>query len=164
VTKPRSLPPTDDTSATGAMHLPDTLRLSAQGVAKVLGDLETRVLRSVWALGAPATAKAVHADVARSHDVQLHTVITVLNKLVDKGVLLREKIDAVFHYSSTVSEADFLARMSRRAVEGVLSLGPDLVATSFVDVLAEHDPERLEALSQLIQQRLREQHDASIGK
>ena len=73
----------------GAPRLQDTVRLSADGLAKVLGDLEARVLRVVWALGKPATARAVHERVVEEHEVALLTVITVLNKLVTKGLLAR---------------------------------------------------------------------------
>jgi predicted transcriptional regulator len=139
------------------LRLHDTLRLSAQGIAKVLGDLEARVMHAIWALGRPATARAVHEAVARDHAVALHTVITVLNRLVGKGLLLREKQEEILHFDACVSEAEFRQRMSRRAVEGILSLGPDAVAASFVDVLAERDPEQLTELLALIQRRMREE-------
>ena len=45
---------------------------------------------------------------------------------------------------------------SRRGVEGGLAFHPDAVAASFVDVLAERDPERLAELARLIDRRLRE--------
>jgi predicted transcriptional regulator len=130
--------------------------LSAEGLAKVLGDLEARVMRAVWDLGRPAPAREVHSRVARSHDVAPLTVITVLNKLVDKGLLMRAKRDDLFHYEARWSEQDFMSHASRRVVEGVLSLGPDVVAASFVDVLAEQDPEQLAELGRLIRRRLRE--------
>ena len=144
------------------LKLHDTLRLSANGLGKVLGDLEVRVLRAVWKLGRPATARNVHVRVAATHDVQLLTVITVLNKLVDKGLLARAKQDDVFHYEALWSEAEFTAHASRRVVEGVLSFGPGVVAASLVDVLAERDPDELADLARLIRERMKE--DARGGK
>ena len=141
----------------GVPRLQDTVRLSADGLAKVLGDLEARVMRTVWKVGRPLPARDLHARIARSHDVAPLTVITVLNRLVDKGMLHREKRDDIFHYESRWSEDEFMAHASRRVVEGVLSFGPDVVAASFVDVLAEQDPERLAELARLIRRRLREQ-------
>lgn len=138
------------------LRLQDTLRLSASGLGKVLGDLEVRVLRAVWKLGRPSTARQVHVRVASTHDVQLLTVITVLNKLVDKGILARAKQDDVFHYEALWSEDEFTAHASRRVVEGVLSFGPGLVAASLVDVLAERDPEQLADLARLIRERMTE--------
>ena len=139
-----------------APRLQNTVRLSAEGLAKVLGDLEARVMRAVWDLGRPATARQVHERVRRRHDVALLTVVTVLNKLVAKGLLARRKRDDLLHYEARWSEEEFMAHASRRVVEGVLSFGPD-VATSFVDVLAERDPDQLAELARLIRRRLKEQ-------
>ena len=140
---------------TATLRLQDTVRLSADGLAKVLGDLEARILRAVWAIGRPVTARDVHTRVARAHDVLPVTTITVLNKLVSKRVLARARRDDVFHYSARLDEPAFMAQVSRRVVEGVLSFGPDAVAASFVDVLFEHDPRQLEELGRLIRRRLR---------
>lgn len=139
------------------MRFHDTVRLSADGIAKVLGDLEARVLQTIWQLNAPATARTVHEAVAEAHDIAPLTTTTVLNKLVAKRILLRRKIDDLFHYEPTMPEEAFRASVSRRVVEGILSFGPEAVAASFVDVLAERDPAQLEELARLIQCRLREQ-------
>lgn len=136
------------------LRIQDTVRLSAEGLAKVLGDLEARVMRTVWQLGRPATARTVHERVLPDHAVAIHTVITILNKLVDKGLLHREKRDDLFHYEATLTEVEFHTQASRRVVEGILSLGPAAVSASFVDVLADRDPEQLAELARLIQRRL----------
>lgn len=142
------------------LRLHDTVRLSADGFAKVLGDLEARVLDVVWRLGRPSPARAVHDAVAREHDVSPLTVITVLNKLVDKGLLARAKQLEIYHYRARLSREEFMSATSRRLVEGILSLGPDAVAASLVDVLAERDPERLAELRRLIERRLETEGDA----
>jgi predicted transcriptional regulator len=134
--------------------------LSADGLAKVLGDLEARVMRAVWEIGRPASARAVHARVAREHKVEPLTVITVLNKLVAKGLLLREKREDLLHYEARFTEEEFVARASRRVVEGILSLGPEAVAASLVDVLAERDREQLAELGRLVRRRLKAQEDS----
>lgn len=138
-------------------RLQQTVRLEADGLAKVLGDLEARVMRAIWDIGRPAPAKRVHARVARRHDVQLLTVITVLNKLVDKGLLSRSKQEDLYHYEPKWSEEEFRAHASRRVVEGILSFGPEVIAASFVQVLAERNPEQLAELSRLVRQRMRAQ-------
>ena len=140
-----------------APRLHDTVRLSAEGIAKVLGDLEARVLETVWALGQPVPARAVYEEVAKEHPVAPLTVITVLNKLVAKGVLIRKPKGGLLHYSAVLDEGRFRELVSRRVVEGILSFSPDAVAASLVDVLAEQDPERLAELGRLVRRRLREQ-------
>jgi predicted transcriptional regulator len=143
-------------------RLQDTVRLSAAGLAKVLGDLEARVMNVIWALERPASARAVHERIVEEHPVALHTVITVLNKLVGKGLLRREKDSEIFHYSAAIGERAFLEQASRRVVEGILSLGPDAVAASFVDVLAERDPERLAELAERIRLRMEQDNHGDV--
>lgn len=135
------------------------MRLSSEGLAKVLGDLEARVLRAVWQIGMPATARSVHTAVVKRHRVELLTVITVLNKLVTKGVLRRAKRDDLFHYEARFSEEEFITLASRRVIEGILNLGPRAVSASLVDVLAEKNPEQLAELGRLIRRKLRSQEE-----
>ena len=139
--------------------LQDTVRLSAEGLAKVLGDLEARILRVVWVMGCPATAREIHAKVVRAHAVSPLTTITVLNRLVAKRVLARTHQDDRYHYAARLDEGQFMAHASRRVVEGILSFGPDAVAASFVDVLAEQDPAQLEDLARLVRRKLRERDE-----
>lgn len=140
--------------------LQDTVRLSAEGLAKVLGDLEARILHIVWDIGRPATARVIHEHVARSHPVSPLTTITVLNRLVSKRILERTRTDDLYHYAARLDEAAFMAHASRRVVEGILSFGPDAVAASLVDVLAEQDPAQLEDLARLVRRKLRERDGA----
>ena len=144
MSKPKNLP-----------RIQDNFRLGSKGLAKVLGDLEARVMRAVWDLGAPSPARAVHDRVAESHDVAPETVITVLNKLVSKGLLRRFKRGDRLHYEARWSEAEFLKHASRQVVAQVLAFEPDVVAASFVDIMAERDPARLAELARAIRRRLK---------
>jgi predicted transcriptional regulator len=159
VSKPR-VP--EGARADAAPQLHDTVRLSADGLAKVLGDLEARVLQAVWRCGAPVPARAVYERVMAEHACSPLTVITVLNRLVEKRILVREKRGDLLHYSARMTEAEFVAHASRRVVEGILSFRPDAVAASMVDVLAERDPAQLAELARLIRRRMRER-DAPDG-
>lgn len=142
-----------------APRLQDTVRLSAEGLAKVLGDLESRILRIVWTIGRAATAREIHAIVVQAHAVSPLTTITVLNRLVAKRVLARTRQHDHYHYAARLDEAEFMVHASRRVVEGILSFGPDAVAASFVDVLAEQDPAQLEDLARLVRRKLRERDE-----
>lgn len=116
-------------------------------------------MRAVWRISTPAPARLVYDEVIREHSVALLTVVTVLNKLAFKGLLERRRKGDLFHYEARLSEQEFLARISRRAVEGILSLAPQAVAASFVDVMAERDPSQLAELERLIRSRLKAQRD-----
>jgi predicted transcriptional regulator len=123
----------------------------------VLGDLEARIMRVVWRMTQPSTARTIHERVIAEHDVALLTVVTVLNKLVAKALLSRAKQDDIYHYEARLTEDEFRAVASERVVRGIMSLGPRAVAASLVDALAQHNPQQLTELSRLIKRRLKEQ-------
>ena len=150
--------------ATPAPQLQDTVRLSAEGLAKVLGDLEARVLRTVWSFDRPTPARVIHDRLVEEHQVSPLTTITVLNKLVAKGILARTSWDDLLHFSALLREEQFMKVASRRVVEGILSLQPDAVTASFVDVLAERNSDELEELARLVRQRMRERAAERRGK
>ncbi|MEO5511494.1 MAG: BlaI/MecI/CopY family transcriptional regulator [Longimicrobiales bacterium] len=136
----------------------DTLRLSGKGAGMLLGDLEHALMEAAWRMDRPATAREIHTKVAKTRDIELITAVTVLNRLVEpKRVLRRRKIDDVFHYSAVLSRAEFLERGSRHVLTRVLALGTEAVTASFVDVLAERDPDQLAELGRLVRRKLREQ-------
>lgn len=137
----------------------NAIRLTADGVSVVLGDLEARIMQALWSLHRPVPARTVHEHVARDHRVELLTVVTVLNKLVTKSLVLRTRRDRLLHYVPLYSRDEFMEHASRRVVEGILSLGPAAVSASLVDVLAKRDPEQLAELGRLVRRRLREQEE-----
>ena len=106
--------------------------------------------------GRAAFDREIHSRVVRQHKVELLTVITVLNKLVTKGILTRAKKDDILHYQGRLGEKDFMASASRRVVEGILALGHQAVSSSLVDALAERDREQLAELGRLVRRKLAE--------
>lgn len=135
----------------------NAIRLSADGLGIVLGDLEARIMQALWSLNRPVPARTVHERIALEHRVELLTVVTVLNKLVSKSLLVRSRRERLLHYVPLYSRDEFMEHASRRVVEGILSLGPAAVSASLVDVLAKRNPEQLAELGRLVRRRLREQ-------
>lgn len=142
------------------VRLQDTVRLTAAGAGMLLGDLEHRILEAAWLLNRPVSARELHDKVAKTHDVVYITSVTVANRLVEKGILHREKRDDIFHYTATMTRDEFSARASRHVVQRIVDLGSMAVSASLVDVLAERDPEQLAELGRLVRRKLKEQADA----
>lgn len=133
------------------------MKLSGSGVSIVLGELESRLMRLCWDAEGPLTAREVHDLLREDHPISPLTSTTVLNRLVRKGLLSRGRVGGRLHFSARVEESQFVSQASRRAVEGILSLGTEAVTASIVDVLAERDPAQLAELARLIRRKLREQ-------
>lgn len=142
------------------VRLQDTVRLSAAGAGMLLGNLEHRILEAAWSLNRPVTARELHDKVAKTHNVVYITSVTVANRLVDKGILRREKHDDIYHYSATLTREEFSVRASRHVVQRIVGLGSTAVSASLVDVLAERDPEQLAELGRLVRRKLKERSDS----
>lgn len=147
--KPRNLPHTEP-------RLSETVKLSGNGVGIVLGELESHLMRICWDAERPLTAREIHERLHEKHPVSLLTSTTVLNRLVGKGLLTRAWHDERLHFSPGLDETSFVSQSSRRAIEGILSLGTEAVTASIVEVLAERDPAQLEELARLIRRKLEE--------
>ncbi len=141
------------------VRLQDTVRLTAAGAGMLLGDLEHRILEAAWVLNRPVSARELHDKVAKTHDVVYITSVTVANRLVEKGILRREKRDDIYHYSATLTREEFSERASRHVVQRIVDLGSTAVSASLVDVLAERDPEQLAELGRLVRRKLKERGD-----
>ena len=132
-----------------------TFRASRTGIAQVLGDLEAEIMETLWRLAEPATV----SDVQRAMSGEpraYHTVTTVMVRLCEKGLLRRRRREGVWHYSPTLSEAEFRAQVAREVVAGVFTLAPEAAVNSMVDVVEAADPAALDSLAALIERKRRE--------
>ena len=79
--------------------------LTTDHAAEPLGERETDLLQTLWALGRPATVTEVHGSLADAgHRVAYTTVQTMLNRLEKKGRVNRSKAGKAHLYSAAVSE------------------------------------------------------------
>ncbi|MFZ2488103.1 MAG: BlaI/MecI/CopY family transcriptional regulator, partial [Anaerolineae bacterium] len=91
------------------------------------------------------------------------TVMTVLNRLVDKEALTRERVSRAFIYRPRQSREVFLARVSRAIMGGLVRDFGSLAVAQFVETLDEIDPDQLAELERLVQERRRGQVETSYG-
>ena len=121
----------------------------------ILGDLEQRVIDAAWNLKRPSTARELHEVISRTHNIEYITTVTVANRLVEKGLMRREKTEQLFHYSASLTREEFFIQASRHVVGRILGLGARAVTSSLVDALAEHEPEELAELARLVRKKLK---------
>lgn len=124
--------------------------LDNRGLARVLGDLEARIMEAVWRLEAPTVNDIVAALEPAPH---YKTVLTVANRLVQKGLLTREPTaDRAFAYRATEEREAFLRRVSASVASGLVGdFGHDALA-QFVRAAEEVDPAFLDELQRLVRQ------------
>jgi len=130
----------------------------------VLGELEAAIMRHCWARAevagtlndAPQTVADVHQALAAAGRRSAYTtVMTVMGRLVEKGLLQRSAglgrsgPGSSYRYWPAQSEADFIAAASHERISALIATFGDVALAQFADALGTLDPERLAALAQL---------------
>lgn len=82
---------------------------------RAFGELEGEVLAALWAADGPLVPADVQAAVGG--DLAYTTVMTILVRLHDKGVIEREKVGRAYAYRPVVAESDVVADQVRRLLE-----------------------------------------------
>jgi predicted transcriptional regulator len=102
------------------------------------GTLEQEVVAALAAAGRPMTPAQVRDQLGA--DLAYTTVMTVLARLAEKGLVTRERVGRAYAYSALRDEAEVTARQMQR----LLAAGDDRAAvlSRFVGALSDED-ERL---------------------
>lgn len=108
----------------------------------VLGPLAAAIVREVTARG-EASVSDVLEDL-RSTQGREHaytTIMTVMGRLCEKGVLQRERRGRQFIYRSAAPEAELVDRLSGLAVDRIVERYGSAALRHFAVKLADLDPE-----------------------
>jgi len=85
------------------------------GDRRGFGELEGAVLAALWAADKPLVPAEVQEAVGS--ELAYTTVMTILVRLHDKGVIDREKAGRAYAYRPVVAESDVVADQVRRLLE-----------------------------------------------
>ena len=126
------------------------------GLEQLLGDLQREIMESMWARG-DASVRDVLEDLNARRRTRDHlaytTVMTVMTRLAEKGLLARHLIGKAHAYTVTESRDEFLARASEELARQLVEDFGEAALAGFVHVLQGVAPERL---AQLRRQALRD--------
>ena len=104
------------------MSLPGTgtVKDTMKEAMKTVGDQELALLRHVAESG-PSTVGEVAESFGEPRGLARSTVLTMMERLRQKGHLEREQVDGVYRYVSPVSEDDLLRGAVRTFVQKTLA-------------------------------------------
>lgn len=115
---------------------------------KVLGPLEAEVMGVVWASDRPVTVREIMERLngrANAQALAYTTVMTVMNRLVEKDVLRRRKEGRGYVYEPTAADPAGIA------VRAVMRDFGDAALAHFVDE-ARTDPKLMRRLERLLRE------------
>jgi len=133
--------------------MPRKSRIAAY--ASPLGPLEHEVMELLWASG-PSSGRDVFNGLKDGREIALTTVLTVLERLVKKGLVAKRKGPGLITFSAALTKDEFAKDLSEDVFKGMMNISTSGVVASFVDALAASDPEELDRLSKLIESKKKE--------
>jgi predicted transcriptional regulator len=111
------------------------------------GDLKQQVFAVLLASDAPSTPGQVRDAI--DADLAYTTVMTVLNRLSEQGLVARRRAGRAYAYTAVVDQAEVTARQVQR----LLTTGEDRVAVlrQFLDVLSDDERVLIELIGRIDQ-------------
>ena len=111
-------------------------------VEDVLGPLGAAVMRVVWEQG-EATVGSVATTLAEEHDntSAYTTIMTIMGRLHDRGLLAREKHGRQFVYRAVAEEDALIERLSEDALDQLIARFGSTAYRQFAIRLTDVDPE-----------------------
>lgn len=126
-------------------------------IDRYLGVLEAAVMRVAWRVG-PVTVRdvlsALNAD--RDRPLAYTTVMTIMGRLAEKGLLRRTRIGRADRYEPSQSSDEFLRALSRRRIRSLIDEFGELAIAEFYAELDLVDPEQRRRLKRLAVRARRE--------
>lgn len=120
-------------------------------ITPLQGDLQIQVMTVMWRLD-EATVDAVRQALPARYRGAYTTIQTVLNRLVERGLLKRHKVGNVVHYTPTVSEAGYVSATVEHALSGASTGAREVVLAQLIGGIDDAQLEALRRLSKDIDQ------------
>lgn len=120
---------------------------------KVLGELESEVMEIIWSQKGAISVKGVADILGKRRKIAYTTVMTIMARLVSKGVLTRRLTGASYLYRPKDTKEEFTAK----AVHGIFSsavssLGEE-VLTHFVKEIQKISSKKRQELYRMLNRK-----------
>ena len=126
------------------------------GQQLLLGPLEVQVMEVLWTAGERSVREVVEQ---LDRKLAYTTVMTTLDRLFKKGLLDRQKSERAFLYTPRVSHDEWERQRAGDLVAGMLAGSQpsrELLLSSLVDAVGQHDASLLEQLEEKIRRKRKE--------
>lgn len=118
----------------------------------IQGELQVQIMSALWRLE-EGTVEQVRTALPRRYRGAYTTVQTVLNRLVDRGMLERHKPANTFIYSPRFTEAEYLSKSIEQTLAGASSEARQVALAQLVGGLEREQLTELRKLAKDIDRR-----------
>lgn len=115
----------------------------------VLHELESLVMEVVWSRGHTTVREVLTALNVGERKRAYTTVMTIMARLVPKGLLTRERRGKTYIYKPVMDREQYLSARAESEVDALVSEFGDLALAQFAEQVGKLDAKRLDALRKL---------------
>lgn len=121
-----------------------------KNAGKVLGELETEVMEIIWKAENLVSVSDVVKALNRKRKSAYTTVMTIMGRLVDKGVLTRKLNGSSYLYQPKVNREKFVARSVHNIFTNAISTLGQEVVLHFAKEIKKIGPKRRQELLKML--------------
>jgi predicted transcriptional regulator len=128
-------------------------KYNEEGLSRFFGPLEAKIMDLFWESEQEEfSIKEMQKALETEKNSNFNTVMTVMNRLVEKNVLKKRVSGRVSLFSPIQSKEEFFDEQSKKLTENLLDEFGGVVISHMIDSLTDVDESLLHKLEQKIQQ------------
>ncbi|MET1179085.1 BlaI/MecI/CopY family transcriptional regulator [Peribacillus simplex] len=120
------------------------------GLNRFFGPLEANIMEYLWD-NDEQSIKSVQQSLELDKPINFNTVMTVMNRLVEKGILEKRVEGRLSLFRPVQTKAEFLEEQSKKLTENLLDEFGGAVISHMLDAMKDADQGLIEKLEQKIQ-------------
>ncbi len=117
-----------------------------QITGKMLGELETEIMEIIWHQKGVVSVKNVAEVLGRKRKIAYTTVMTIMTRLVSKGVLVRHLNGSSYLYKPNITKEQFIAKAVHGIFSTAVSTLGDGVLSHFIKEIQRISPKKRQEL------------------
>ena len=138
-------------------YIPSEYHLESKQLEAVLGPLEAKVMQTVWELGKQVRVRDVYEKLLLERKIAYTTVMTTMNTLYEKGLLVRKPIKGrggvTYHYRPKHGQKEIEQSVVKHVIESLMENFGDSVTAYLMEVAAS-DETKIKAFKKLFEEQL----------
>ncbi|MGR9047614.1 BlaI/MecI/CopY family transcriptional regulator [Halobacillus faecis] len=133
-------------------------KTNEKGLNRFFGPLEAKIMDVLWR-GNEMSIKQVKEKLENDQPTKFNTVMTVMNRLVDKEILEKTTNKRKSYYKPVLTRDEFINNQSKELTQGIMDEFGSLAVNHMLDALEEADTSLINKLEQKVKQLNKGQPD-----
>ncbi|OKL35587.1 BlaI/MecI/CopY family transcriptional regulator [Domibacillus mangrovi] len=130
-------------------------KMNESGLNRFFGPLEAKIMDILWS-GEERTIKDVQLELEKEKATNFNTVMTVMNRLVEKGLLQKRAEGRTTMFKPVLTREEFINTQSKEMTHELMDEFGSVVVSHMIDALDDADDDLVAQLEQKIKELKKE--------